>query len=111
MYLLYIIHLIRFLSCDCKLVNLNLTLEQSSLGRLSTNAELLRVDRVVHKAVINVDLEGTEGAAASFVEIHPLSFDTERPLEVVVDRPFLYMVYDRVNRIPILLGKMVDPTQ
>jgi len=85
--------------------------EQSSLGRLSTNAELLRVDRVVHKAVINVDLEGTEGAAASFVEIHPLSFDTERPLEVVVDRPFLYMVYDSVNRIPILLGKMVDPTQ
>jgi len=80
----------------------------SELGKLSS-AEYLRVNRILHKAMVSVDLTGTEAAAATFITIVPLSADFGGTREVTVDRPFLFIVYDKKNRIPLLVGRILDP--
>ena len=31
--------------------------------------------------------------------------------DIVVDRPFIFVVQDRENKIPVLVGKITDPTK
>ena len=54
--------------------------------------------------------EGTEGAAATGAEIVLLSSAFNDRLDVVVDRPFVFVVCDKQNKIPVLVGRMMDPT-
>ena len=32
-------------------------------------------------------------------------------MDIVVDRPFIFVVQDRKNKIPVLVGKITDPTK
>lgn len=57
-----------------------------------TAIERLWIDRVVHKAVLTVDEEGFEGAAATALVMRTVSFDLDPPVEFRVDRPFLLFV-------------------
>ena len=71
----------------------------------------LKVDKVVHKALVNVDYEGTEGAASTAINIVPLSANFGDRVEFIADRPFMFLVFDKVNNIPILVGRVVNPQQ
>ena len=51
--------------------------------------------------------EGREGAAATGVEIGA-AFGPQK--DIVVDRPFIFVVQDTKNKIPVLVGKITDPT-
>ena len=31
--------------------------------------------------------------------------------KIVVDRPFIFVIQDRINKIPVLVGKVTDPTK
>ncbi|NXG80104.1 A1AF antiproteinase, partial [Baryphthengus martii] len=62
-----------------------------------------RVSQAIHKAVVNVDETGTEAAAATGMEIVPMSV----PATVVFDRPFL-MVITLGDKI-FFMGKIVNP--
>ena len=55
-----------------------------------------------------LDEEGVEAGAATFVVSNSLNSSPER---VVVDRPFMFLIYDTVNNIPLFLGRIVDPMQ
>ena len=58
-----------------------------------------------------VTKEGTEGAAATGVEIALFSAAFGEQKDIVVDRPFIFVVQDRKNKIPVLVGKITDPTK
>ena len=64
--------------------------------------------QVVHSAVLDVDEEGTEGAAATGVQIIPLS-----SLKTIVrfNRPFLIAAILKDTQSIIFLGKVTNPTQ
>ncbi|KAM9711735.1 serpin A3-1-like isoform 1-T2 [Dama dama] len=68
----------------------------------------LRVSQVVHSAVLDVDEEGTEGAAATGVELSPKS-----ALMTIVrfNRPFLIAVVLKDTQSIIFLGKVTNPSQ
>ena len=57
-----------------------------------------------------VTKEGTEGAAATGVEIALFSAAFGEQKDIVVDRPFIFVVQDKKNKIPVLVGKIADPT-
>ena len=57
-----------------------------------TTAQRLRIDEVVHQAYIDVNEAGTEAAAATAVVMTASArfMNPEPPVEMIVDRPFLF---------------------
>ncbi|XP_027529693.1 protein Z-dependent protease inhibitor [Neopelma chrysocephalum] len=72
-----------------------------------TDQEYAAVSQVVQKAVIEVDEEGTEAAAASGSEI--IGFTV--PPVIKVDRPFLFMIFEETFKTLLFIGRVVDPTK
>jgi serpin B len=73
-----------------------------------TEQERLFISAVVHEAFIAVDEEGTEAAAATAVVMGTTSMPEYQ--DVVVDRPFLFVIHDVENGTPLFLGRISDPT-
>merc|ERR1712215_224140 len=68
------------------------------------------VGKVIHEAVVEVSKEGTMGAAATGVEIVLFSASFGEQKNIVIDRPFIFIVQDRVNNIPVLVGRVKSPS-
>ncbi len=76
-----------------------------------TPSEELAISDVLHKAFIGVDEDGTEAAAATSVIVGATSAaPPEDPVEVRVDRPFLFAIRDRVTGTLLFLGRVMDPS-
>jgi serpin B len=69
----------------------------------------LHLTHVVHEATITVDEDGTEAAAATGVVAGVTGAPTEPPKEVVLDRPFLFVVHDVETGTPLFVGRVADP--
>ncbi len=68
----------------------------------------LCITDVVHKAFVDVDEAGTEAAAATAVVV---GFESEPPAaELVVDRPFIFLIRDRTTGTILFVGSVVDPS-
>ncbi|XP_044185968.1 alpha-1-antitrypsin homolog [Thunnus albacares] len=66
----------------------------------------LKVSKVSHQAVLSVDEKGTEAAAATTIEVMPMSM----PESMTVDRPFLVFILEHSTRSILFMGKISDPT-
>ncbi|XP_047651934.1 serpin A3-5-like [Phacochoerus africanus] len=73
-----------------------------------TDQVRLQVSQVVHRAVLDVDEEGTEGAAATGIGIQPTSLVL---LMVRFNRPFLFSIIHKDTQSIIFSGKVTDPSQ
>jgi serpin B len=69
----------------------------------------VRVDRIEHKAVLDVDERGFEGAAATGMAMVPASVDMSRPVEFRVDRPFLVVVRHPATEAVYFLARVTEP--
>lgn len=65
----------------------------------------LHITRVKQKSFLTVNEEGTEAAAATSVGVGV----TSAPMPVVVDRPFLLAIRERLSGTIFFLGAIVDP--
>ncbi|MGC4757912.1 serpin family protein [Micromonospora trifolii] len=79
---------------------------QADFTAMSTEPALC-IDNVVHETFIAVDEKGTEAAAASAVIVRPPSIP-QGP-QFFVNRPFLYVIHDRLTGVPLFLGRVHDP--
>jgi serpin B len=68
----------------------------------------LLIGFVVHKALVRVDEEGTEAAAATAVGMQ-LKAAPAAPRVVDVDRPFLFLVRDTKTGTMLFVGRVMDP--
>lgn len=79
-----------------------------------TPPEPLSIGEVLHKAFIGVDEKGTEAAAATVVEIAagaaPDQPTPPPPIEVRIDRPFLFAIRDSRTGTVLFLGRVMDPS-
>ncbi|GAA1486693.1 serpin family protein [Brachybacterium fresconis] len=75
-----------------------------------TSEEELMLTHVVQKAVITVDEEGMEAAAATAVGAGASSAQADVH-ELVLDVPFLYVAFETSTRAPLVLGWIGDPTR
>jgi serpin B len=67
----------------------------------------LYISSVVHKAVIDVDENGTEAAAATGVAFAASAIMAGS--QVNVDRPFLFAITDTATGAPLFLGTVANP--
>jgi serpin B len=64
---------------------------------------------VVHKAFVSVDEAGTEAAAATAVIIAEKAMPAP-PVEVTVDRPFVFLIRDIKTGTILFVGRVVNPS-
>jgi serpin B len=69
----------------------------------------LTIDEVLHQAFIAVDEKGTEAAAATAVVMR-LTSGPLSPVELRVDRPFMFAVQDDETGALLFMGRVADPT-
>jgi serpin B len=77
-----------------------------------TNASLLNITAVVHKAFIDVGESGTEAAAATgvgLVHATVVTMDPTIPIAFDADHPFLYMLRDTQSGSVLFMGQEADP--
>ncbi len=81
-------------------------------GMLDPNIERLWLARVVHKAFVRVDEEGTEAAAATGAVMAGESASiSDEPQEFRADHPFIFMIRDRLTGTILFQGRMSDPSE
>jgi serpin B len=68
------------------------------------------ISDVIHKAFVRVDEEGTEAAAATAVIMAAGCAAPEDPVRIVIDRPFVFLIRDRVSGSILFLGRVADPS-
>lgn len=73
-----------------------------------TSAEKLYISKVVHKANIAVDEEGTEAAAATAVMMRKTSVLLE-DVDFIANKPFIYILRNNENNCIYFMGKIVNP--
>ena len=69
----------------------------------------LYISDVVHKAMIEVNEEGTEAAAATAVVIGMRSMPIQRDPIVRADHPFLFLIRDKRDGTIFFIGRMMTP--
>ena len=62
----------------------------------------LYISDVLHKSFVSVDEKGTEAAAATAVIIN----FTSLPTQVRVNRPFIFLIRDRITGAVLFLGRL-----
>ena len=75
--------------------------------------DYLAIEKVFHKAFIELDEKGTEAAAATAVGVVTLGVGPPppppKPIIVRVDHPFLFAIQHRPTAACLFLGRVVDP--
>ncbi len=74
----------------------------ADLDRLGKN---LYIGEVLHKAVIEVNEEGSEAAAVTSIGIRA----TSAPPEFIANRPFFFAIRDNETETILFMGTVVDP--
>jgi len=69
----------------------------------------LYVSEVIHQAFIKVDEGGTEAAAATAVIIRATSAPIDRPLDLTIDRPFLFLIRHGGTGEILFMGQVTNP--
>ena len=81
--------------------------ENADFSGMTGNPELFISD-VVHKAFVAVNEAGTEAGAATAV-IMNLTSVPEPPLEVTLDRPFIFLIRDIETGAILFVGRILNP--
>ncbi len=87
------------------LINLGMGEAFSDSANFSSIAEALAISEVLHKAVIEVNEEGSEAAGTTVVGIKVTGI--AEPIEFIADRPFMFAIADEEGNI-FFMGKMAS---
>lgn len=74
-----------------------------------TGGHDLFISEVIHKAFVSVDEAGTEAAAATAVMVAKLAMP-EEPVEVTMDRSFIFLIRDVETGTILFVGRVLDPS-
>lgn len=73
-------------------------------------ADPMFIETAVHKAVVDVDEQGFEGAAATALSMRLVSLERIRPVPFHVDRPFVAVVRHAKTGAVYFLARVAEPS-
>ena len=70
----------------------------------------LYVSRVLHETAISVTPQGTKAGAATAVEVNDAAAapSEEPPVEIILDRPFVYLIVETGSMTPLFMGVLSE---
>ena len=81
----------------------------SKLGTYNVDGMNICINRVLHKTFISVAEQGTKAGAATAVEmVAEGAAEIQEYREVILDRPFVYILIDCETNLPFFIGTMMD---
>ncbi|MDX2140417.1 MAG: serpin family protein [Chloroflexota bacterium] len=86
--------------------------EAANFGRMydqSEATENLFISAALHKAFVEVNEEGTEAAAATGIIMGVTSVQVDPPIEVRIDRPFIFAIEDIRTSTLLFMGRVQLP--
>lgn len=87
----------------------------SSLGKSSNPDSRIYISDIRHKTKITVDENGTKAAAVTAILMteNAVAVAESEYYEVILDRPFVFAIYDNYENIPVFVGtvKTLNQTQ
>jgi serpin B len=81
---------------------------QMDLGNMFRGGQP-EISEALQNALIEVDENGTKAAAVTYIRMGRGSSRVEKPIEVKLDRPFMYIVRDRSLGTIHFMGRVMDP--
>ena len=69
----------------------------------------LYVSTIAQKAFMDVNEQGTEASAATVAVVRPKSASVEEPLQITIDRPFIFKVRDTATGAILFVGTVMQP--
>lgn len=84
--------------------------KQADFTSITDSQNDLYISEVLQKTFIEVNEKGTKAAAATEIGIETMSMPIETE-PVIADRPYLYMVVDLENSLPLFIGQVVNITE
>ncbi len=69
----------------------------------------LYVSSVIHKAYSSVDESGTEAAAATVAIVGLTAIMPGEPVNLTIDRPFIFVIYDQPTQSIFFAGRITTP--
>lgn len=82
---------------------------EADFSGMTGNRDLFIAD-VIHKTFVSVDEAGTEATAATAVVMLPTAMPPEEPVEVTVNRPFVFLIHDIETGSILFVGRVVNPS-
>ena len=83
--------------------------DNADFTKMGQATENVAIDKIIHKAFIRVAEEGTQAGAATVVGMLAGSAAPGKPpKEVYLDRPFVYMIIDTENNLPLFMGTVCE---
>ena len=73
-----------------------------------TGVKDLNIDKVIHKAFVDVYEEGTEAAAATAVTMRKMFIPQEIPV-FKADHPFIFIIRDDITKSILFMGRVSEP--
>jgi serpin B len=95
---------------DLRLMGLSLPFspESADLRGIFHKNHSTYLSKVLHKAVVKVDEDGTEAAAATVVLMKGAG--RKPPSEFVADHPFTFFIMEERSGVIVFAGHVLDPT-
>ena len=75
-----------------------------------TDQNNLKVSKINHAATLDVNVKGTEAAAATALEFVVRFADEPEMKNVVIDKPFIFFIRDQAHKTILFAGKYSNPT-
>ena len=76
----------------------------ADFSRMGDRSNGYYLSEVLHAAKLQVNEKGTEAAAATLLGAGSGAPPPDEGIELLLDRPFLYGIFDRQNGLPLFLG-------
>jgi len=76
-----------------------------------STTEPIKISKVIHKAFVDVDEQGTEAAAATAVVAAPAGAAPMPGPRFIADHPFLFFIRDTASGTILFAGRLSDPKQ
>ena len=87
--------------------------ERAQFDGLALPAIPIYIGQAIHRAVVEVNEEGTEAAAVSaivFLAASPQRSKPPRTFQMILDRPFFFVIRDDHSNMILFMGAVNDPT-